>query len=166
MIHVILKMIFVCLLLRYNWHIKLYWFQVYNIMIWYLYPLWNDHHNKSIYHLSPYIVTNYFFLFFFSCDENFQDLHSWKLSNMKNSINYSHHAIHYNPVTYLLYNWTFEPFDPLHPFHPSLTPPLPSGKHQSVLCIYEFGFLFVCLAACLVFICLFCFGFLFFWSHI
>ena len=32
---------------RYNWHVALYSFQVYNIMIWYLYILQNDHHSKS-----------------------------------------------------------------------------------------------------------------------
>ena len=34
-------------LLRYNGHITLYEFKVYNLMIRYLYTLWNDHHNKS-----------------------------------------------------------------------------------------------------------------------
>ena len=32
---------------RYKWHITLYHFQVYNIMIQYLYILWNYHHSKS-----------------------------------------------------------------------------------------------------------------------
>ena len=37
-------------------------------------------------------------------------------------INYSHHAVHYIPVTYLFNNWKFVPFDHLHPFCPFLTP--------------------------------------------
>lgn len=47
--------------LKNNWHIKLCWFQVHN-MIQYLYALWKDHHNKSSYHPSPHKVTNFFFL--------------------------------------------------------------------------------------------------------
>ena len=42
---------------------------MYNIMIQYLYILQNDHHSKSCYHQSPYIVTT-----FFSYDENLEDL--------------------------------------------------------------------------------------------
>ena len=38
-------------------------------MIQYLYSLGKDHHNKSSYHPSPYIVIN-----IFSGDENFRDL--------------------------------------------------------------------------------------------
>ena len=34
-------------LLRYNWHITLYCFQVYNIIIQYVYILCNDRHGKS-----------------------------------------------------------------------------------------------------------------------
>ena len=40
-------------------------------------------------------------------------------------INSNCHAIHYIPMTYLLYNWQFEPF-----VHPPATTP---GRHQSVL---------------------------------
>ena len=36
----------------------------------------------------------------------------------------------------LFINWKFVPFDPLHPAPTS-------GNHQSVLCIYELGFLFL-----------------------
>ena len=32
--------------LRYNWYITLYFFLVFSVMIWYLYILQNDHHNK------------------------------------------------------------------------------------------------------------------------
>lgn len=35
------------LLLRYNWYIIWYYFQVYNVMIWYLYILQNDHNKSS-----------------------------------------------------------------------------------------------------------------------
>ena len=42
---------------------------------------------------------------------------------------------------YLSYSWKFITFDHLHPFH-SLRP-LASGSHQSVICIYEFIFVFV-----------------------
>ena len=40
--------------MRYIWHIISYNFKVYNIRIWYMYILWNDHHNKlvNIYHLT------------------------------------------------------------------------------------------------------------------
>ena len=37
--------------------------------------------------------------------------HDWETA-----LNYSHHAVHYSPVTYF-YNWNFVPFDLLHPFH-------------------------------------------------
>ena len=36
--------------------ITLYSFQFYNIMIWYLYLMQNDHHGKFSYHPSPHIV--------------------------------------------------------------------------------------------------------------
>lgn len=32
---------------RCNWHITLYWFQVYDLMTQYLFILWSDHHRKS-----------------------------------------------------------------------------------------------------------------------
>ena len=45
-------------------------------------------------------------------------------------INYSHHTVHFIPVTYLFYNWKFVPFDALRQF----CPPAPSisSNHQSV----------------------------------
>ena len=46
-----------------------------------------------------------------------------QVSNMQyNTINYSHHAVHYIPMTYLFYNWNVFPSDLLHPFHPLLQP--------------------------------------------
>ena len=44
------------LLLKYSWCTILYYFQVYNIVVQHLNTLWNDHHNKSSSHLSPYKV--------------------------------------------------------------------------------------------------------------
>lgn len=49
--------------------IDIYSFQVYGIMIRYLYTLHSDGHCQSSYHPSRYIVTNFFLLF--SCDEDF-----------------------------------------------------------------------------------------------
>ena len=44
---------------------------------------------------------------------------SWQLSNMQWSIMYySRHSVCYFPVTNLLYNWNFVPFDHFHPFRP------------------------------------------------
>ena len=40
---------------RSYWHIMLFWFQVYNVIIWYI--LQNDHRNRSGEHLSLEIVT-------------------------------------------------------------------------------------------------------------
>ena len=47
------------LLLRYNWHVTLCYFQLYSIMFWRLYILENDYHKKS----------SSFFFFFFICSE-------------------------------------------------------------------------------------------------
>ena len=68
--------------------------------IQYFYALQNDHHSMSNYVLSSCKVKQYFFL-------------SWELlrfplnSIICNIIKYSHHAVHYTPVTYLLQNWKF-----------------------------------------------------------
>ena len=54
---------FLPLLLFFNWGIvDIYEFQVCNIMIQYLYTLWNAHHNESSWRPSPHIVTNCFSL--------------------------------------------------------------------------------------------------------
>lgn len=46
----------------YSWHIVLNQFQAYNSVIWHLYTLWNVHHNKCSYDLSPYkVMTNYLY---------------------------------------------------------------------------------------------------------
>ena len=65
-------------------------------------------------------VTTYSYRFF-SCDENLKDLFSYQLSNIQCSIiSYSHHAVHYIPMTcfiignlYLLITFT-------HNVHPKL----------------------------------------------
>ena len=44
---------------------------MYNLMTWYLYVLWNDHHNRSSYHLSPHIIIDFFVMRTF---KNFKDL--------------------------------------------------------------------------------------------
>ena len=38
---------------------NIYYFQVYSIVIWCFYTLWNDPHSKTGYHLSPYKAVNY-----------------------------------------------------------------------------------------------------------
>ena len=43
-------------LLKCSWRSTLCQFQVYYMVIWHLHTLWNDHHNKSSKHLSPYEV--------------------------------------------------------------------------------------------------------------
>ena len=46
---------FLSIPLRYHWHMTLYKFKVYNMMIWYMYILWNNYHNKDglhIHHLA------------------------------------------------------------------------------------------------------------------
>ena len=34
--------------IRYNWHITLCKFKMYNVMIWYLFILWNDYYSKLV----------------------------------------------------------------------------------------------------------------------
>ena len=59
-------------------------------------------------------------------------------------INYSHHAVHYFPMTYLFYNWKCALLTPFthFPYHPPPPPSSVSSNHQSVLCIYELYFFF------------------------
>ena len=61
---------------KHSWHTLLYYFQVYNIVIWHLYAWQNHHHGKSKFHLSPYKV---------------------------NIIDCIHYAVHYLPVTCLFH---------------------------------------------------------------
>ena len=103
-------------LLRGNWHITLYYFQMYNITIWCLYTLRNDHDRRSA--SSPSIVI-IFFLW-------------WKLKiSLLAMFQYTtqycyctHHAVHYIPMTCLFYNWMFAPFDPLCQFYSPFPTPV------------------------------------------
>lgn len=75
--------------------------------------------NKSGQQPAPHIGRQ-----FFSHD----DLLSQQLSNMQYSgVNYSHHAVFYIHMTYLLYSWKFAFFNPftpfIHPAHPYLHHP-------------------------------------------
>ena len=73
-------------------------------------------------HPSPHTVTD-----IFSCDENFENLLSQQLSNMQYStVNYSRHAIHNIPLTYLFFNYKPVASEPLHSFH--LPPTLASDN--------------------------------------
>lgn len=60
--------------------------------------------------------------------------YSSQLSNAQPSgTNCGHCVAPYRPMTDLLYNWKFVPFDPLHPFHPPPTPSLwqlPVSSHE------------------------------------
>lgn len=53
---------FILLLLRCNWHLTLYYFRVYKLIVCSLYLLRSDHHTKISDHLSSLIVPNFFFL--------------------------------------------------------------------------------------------------------
>ena len=66
---------------------------------------------------------------------------------MCNITDYSHLAVHYTPMTYLLYNWKSVPLDLLHPCHSPLNP---SSFWQPYFCSLY-------LWVCFVFIHWFCF---------
>ena len=127
--------------LRYNWHISLYLFQVYHIMIWYLYRLQNDHHSKSRYHPSPSKVTYFFLLmrtFKIYYLSNFQVCNTIILTIFK-------YMIHYISMTYLFYTWKFVPLTPFTHFAHLLTP-IPSSTTNFVtvsVSLILFCFLFV-----------------------
>ena len=75
----------------------------------------------------------------YSCLENSMDRGTWwaivhgitesDMTEWPLSLSY---AVHYIPVTYLLYNWRFISLNPLYLFHPPTTP-LPSGNQCSPL---------------------------------
>ena len=48
--------VFICwlslVLLRYNWHMVLSKFKMYNVMIWYMYVFWNAYHQKRLVNTS------------------------------------------------------------------------------------------------------------------
>ena len=52
-------------------------------------------------------------------------------------IKYTHHAVHYIPLTYLFCSLNVVTFDLLHSFWPSLLPV--SSNYQSLLCFHELG---------------------------
>ena len=111
-------------LLRSNWHITFYWFQVYHVKVLYLQILWNVRHSKSNYHLSLHKV-------------NFEDLLSRQLSNtLSTLIDPCHHPILYIPVIYLVCNWKLVPSKTLFMFYSSPTL-LPFGNHCSWTSIFE-----------------------------
>ena len=79
----------------YCWH-TLYKFS-YNIVIWHLHTLWNDHHDK--------MITTIF-----------------SIQNYRNTIDYIYYVVHY-VLCFTCYNWNFVPFNSLHQF----LPPSPSS---------------------------------------
>lgn len=66
----------------------------------------------------------------------------YALSNFQvyNSVNYSHHVVHYILTTYLSFSWKFVTLTTFTQF--SYLPLLASGNHISVLFLYEFFFFF------------------------
>ena len=65
-----MKLQFLPVLLRYNWHTALYRFKVYSIMNDKTYTPRNDHPNKFTEHSSSLVGTNYKKKTFFPCVEN------------------------------------------------------------------------------------------------
>ena len=58
-----------------------------------------------------------------------------------NTINHSHYAVHYIPMTYSFYNWKFVPFDSFRLFWPPLIPHLwqpPIGIYEIVFWFFVF----------------------------
>ena len=49
------------------------------------------------------------------------------------SVSGLYHVIHYIPSTYLVFNWSFVPFDHLYSI---LSSPTPSGNHKSDLSLF------------------------------
>ena len=117
-------------LLRYNWNM-IYHFQVYKIMIQYLYVLLNDHWYPSAHSYKKFFLVLRTFV-----------IYTQHLSNIQYIIKYSHCAVPDTPRTYLLYNWKFVPFEHLYPFHP--LPSLATTKLFSlwvpVFCLFVFIF--------------------------
>ena len=132
-------------LFRYNWHIPLYWFQVYKVIYLCtccvnicLYVYIDDHYSKSNFHY--YIVTLCVCVrwgFLTLTLKNFQ-LHSAALLTLLTML----YTLH--PVTYFITG----SFCLLTPFNHFANPLLlTSSNHQSVLCIckmlvFFFGFVF------------------------
>lgn len=93
------------------WCTLFFYFQMYCIMIWHLYSLWNHHHHETSNHLFPY--------------QNFTVL-------------LTKHIVHIWHPHNLLRNWRFLPS--VYLFCPPFNP-LASGNHLFVLCINESPFI-------------------------
>ena len=69
-----------------------------------MYILLNDYHSKLA--SSPHIVAVFFLVM------RMFKIYSQQLANIPCSVvNYSHHAVHYIPRTYVSFNCKFVPFD-------------------------------------------------------
>ena len=114
--HFLWVCLLVCLVLKYSWPTKLWYFLMHNIMIQYFHTFWNDHHNK--YHLSQryYII-----------------------------IDYISHAIHFISMIHFSYatKSVYLSVSLTYFSHPSTH--LPSGNHLFVLCLYDSVPVLLCL---------------------
>ena len=81
----------------------------YDIMIQYLYVLWNE----IITSLTSITIPGYTIFFLVMTTSKIYSLRSFQIRNTAL-------LTIVTPITYL-FNWKFVPFDSLHPFHPSLT---------------------------------------------
>ena len=129
----------VCLFsLEYSWHTELYSFHVYNIMIWYLYILQNDHHSK----LTSVTICSY---------RIFLCMSTLRIHCLSNSRIYNTNLLTILAMQYVTYPWpiyfvTGNLFllPPFTHFSHSLPPPLAT---PNLFSIYRHGFLlfsFVC----------------------
>ena len=107
---------------------------MYNLMVWYTYPLWNEYQDQGVEIInkpSPHIV-NSVCVCVCVCvgvegwGGNASDPPSATFKNIMpyGIINYSRHAAHWILRIYSPYNWKFVPFD-LHLYHFYLRPPNP-----------------------------------------
>lgn len=86
-------------LLRHNWHLTLCKFNMYNVMIWYMYILASDYHNKSVISITSHTYK------VCVCAVGTLKIYSWQLSNIQHSIvNDSHWATHHIPEL-ITHNW-------------------------------------------------------------
>ena len=60
--------------------------------------------------------------------------------------NYSHHAVHYIPITYLFYDWEFVPLNPFHSFCPP-----PTTIALKTTNTFSASIVLLCLFLCFVF---------------
>ena len=105
----------------------------YTIMILYLHIFHDDHHSKSYEYPWPNKLQ-----FFSLCWELLRFILLATFNIQYNIISNSHHSVHYIPRIYSFYSWKIIHFDHFHPF---CSPRIPaSNSHQSILCVFEFGF--------------------------